>query len=357
MVSVIALLVLVTIVILIAVMSLRVADTGVNDSLNQSSNVAALFLAESGLEYATQQLSTGVLTCGTVPGTTQSFGRGNFTVSGAWATDFNGLALPTSQCRVQVSGKVNNSDVTRTVQGIINYSAASGVALDSSTSIARNFDDNISFPVTVAAAGTNRLLLVGVSLRLNSSGQSVSSVSYAGVSMTRIAAVNNPSPTSPVRVELWQLVSPLTGSNNVQVILSSGKTGVVAGAVSLTGVDQSAPVEASNTAINNSSTASVSVTTTTNNAWVVDVLGFMQSSPIRITGTSQSQAGNVATGGNPSLRIRGAGSTLGPKSPAGTVNMSWLLSGTSRNWSLAAAVIKPAVGGGVGILSWREIVY
>ena len=353
MVSVIALLVLVSIVTLIAIMTLKVADTGVNDSLNQRDSVAALFLAESGLEYATQQLSSGV-TCGGVVGATQSFGRGNFTISNAWASDFNGATL-TGQCRVEVSGTVSNSDVTRTVQGIINYSG--GITLASNSSITRNNDNSIAFPITVA--GSNQLLVVSVALMGDSADSiKVSSVTYAGtVALANIGAIKHPSPNN-VRVEMWQAVGPLTtGSNTIQITLAGGKTAVVAGAILLTGVDQTAPIEASDftqcgTA---SSTTNVSLSSLTGSAWVIDVLGALKSTPVPVAGSGQTEVWNAFTGGAPSSRVRGATSTYGPLSSS-PATMSWDFAGISRSWCLGAAAIKPASGAGVGVLSWREII-
>jgi Tfp pilus assembly protein PilX len=354
MVSVIALMVLVSVVTLIAIMTLRVADTGVNDSLNQSSNVAALFLAESGLEYATQQLSSGAETCGAMAATTQSFGRGSFTISTTATTDYDGVtALSAGQCRVQVSGKVSNTDVTRTVEGIINYNGgASSVAQDSASSISRNNDDNFTFAHTVTTTGSNLLLLVGVVIRQDAS-QTVNYVRYNAQDLTKMGDMN----TTGLRVELWQLANPATGSNNVEVDVTGSKTGIVAGAISFTGVDQTTPVEASDfTQCGSGSPATTSVTTLTNNAWLVDILGATKSSSVSPTGSGHTSAWSAATGGMMSSRVLGASAYNGPQSPAGSYSVDWSLSSTPRNWCLGAAAIKPASSAGIGVLSWREVV-
>lgn len=357
MVSVIALMVLVSIVTLIAIMTLRVADTGVNDSLNQSSSVAALFLAESGLEYATKQLNSGAESCGAMATTAQSFGRGSFSIVSSTSTDYDGVtALPAGECRVQVSGTVTNTDVMRTVQGVINYTGgASTITQDvaSTTTVTRNNDYDYTFSVTVST-GSNQLLVVGV-VNNNAASQTVSGVYYDGALMSRAQAASN---GANVEVELWYQAGLTAGSHNVHVTLTpSTNTGMVMGAIVLNGVDQTSPLEGSGYGSGHSTAASLStsnITTTTDNDWVVDVLGVLRDSPTPSAGAGQSLAWNSATGGNPASRIRGLSSTLGPKSPPGTFTTNWSWSGSSLYWAMVAAAFKPATSTGIGVLSWRE---
>ena len=90
----------------------------------------------------------------------------------------------------------------------------------------------------------------------------MSGVTYAGTALTLIGSQNN---GTSVRVELWQLVAPATGANNVVVTLSAAAK-AACGAISLTGVDQTNPVDASNFAASTSANPSVNVTTATNDA-------------------------------------------------------------------------------------------
>src|SRR5439155_296465 len=85
------------------------------------------------------------------------------------------------------------------------------------------------------AAGSNRLLIVGVS-----TGDIIAthdSVTYNTAPMTKITEVTGASD----RVSIWKLVNPATGTNSVVVTLSAAAT-VKGGATSWTNVDQTTPV-------------------------------------------------------------------------------------------------------------------
>lgn len=60
------------------------------------------------------------------------------------------------------------------------------------------------------AAGDDRLLLLGISAQ--QPGASVTSVTYAGQSLTKVGNLSN---SSQSRVEIWQLVNPPVGTHQV----------------------------------------------------------------------------------------------------------------------------------------------
>ncbi|MGH8634737.1 MAG: hypothetical protein ACRET7_11480, partial [Burkholderiales bacterium] len=196
-------------------------------------------------------------------------------------------------------------------------------------------------------SGSNRLLVVGVAVR-NSGGQNVSGVTYNGVALTSIGAgVTN---GTIVRARLYYLVAPPTGTYNIVVTLTGG-TFMAAGAASFVGVHQTTPIEASNGATGTSLTPSVTVTTVSNNAWVVDALSFRRNSEgiggptATPTGAGQNQRWSAyGETANDPANVRSKGSTIGPKTPAGATTMGWTLSGLSQDWAHFAAAIKP-VGG------------
>ncbi|MBI3812387.1 MAG: hypothetical protein HY283_09330 [Nitrospirae bacterium] len=224
--------------------------------------------------------------------------------------------------------------------------AGTGIAFDAPSS-ATNNTASLTWSHTVGA-GSNSILVVGVSI-LNNSSQTVTGVTYAGVPLTLIGSQNN---GTNARVELWYRLVPATGANNVVVTLSAAAA-VVGGAVSFTGVDQTSPVDASAFNSGNITPVTVTITTVTNNAWVVDVLASLASSANTVTAAAgQTERWNVAIGGNPNAR--GAGSTKGPISPAGAVTMSWSLTGgPPRRSAIGAVALKPAIGS-VSTLDWRE---
>ncbi len=98
---------------------------------------------------------------------------------------------------------------------------------------------NFNVPATLSANA--RMLLVGVSIRepddVPLAGfKSVLSVTYGGVDLTKITTVDRvgtPSNIRQVRVELWFLRAPATGSADVVVTLQNGETAIFTTGVSL----------------------------------------------------------------------------------------------------------------------------
>jgi uncharacterized repeat protein (TIGR01451 family) len=85
-------------------------------------------------------------------------------------------------------------------------------------------------------AGPDRLMLVGVSINNDDSADTVISVTYNGVGLSRIGAVQN---VDDARVEIWQLVNPPAVTDSV--IITFGKDllrSAVAGVITFTGADQ-----------------------------------------------------------------------------------------------------------------------
>ncbi|HAK60950.1 MAG TPA: hypothetical protein DCO77_11295 [Nitrospiraceae bacterium] len=199
-------------------------------------------------------------------------------------------------------------------------------------------------------SGTERYLIVGISLR-NNAGQTATNVTYAGTPLVPLGAVNN---GANVRVELWGLVNPATGNNPVRVTLSAAAR-IIGGSLSFTGVDQGASIDAGPMfAVGNSNAPAVTVTTVTDNAWVIDTLAARMNVNAP-AGPGQTRRWHRRTqGGGGGAHIRGAGSTEGPATPPGNVPMTWNLSAV-RPWALGAVAIRP-VPTGTTLVSWEEVV-
>jgi hypothetical protein len=98
-----------------------------------------------------------------------------------------------------------------------------------------------AFNVPTTLSANARILLVGVSIRepddVNLAGfRTVASVTYGAASFTKLATVDRvgtPSNIRQVRVELWFLQAPATGSANVVVTLAGGQSAVFTTGVSL----------------------------------------------------------------------------------------------------------------------------
>ena len=121
------------------------------------------------------------------------------------------------------------------------------VAIDSTTSIGQEVSGatpTVTLPHTTGIAGTNRLLVVSVSINItNNPAAAVTGVKYNGTPLTVVGVHNDAGNTR--RVEMWSLIAPAIGTNNVVVTLNLpggiGTLGVVVGAITFTGADQSSP--------------------------------------------------------------------------------------------------------------------
>ena len=115
--------------------------------------------------------------------------------------------------------------------------------------------------------GSERILFVGA--YDNSATDDITGVTYGGIAMTKIGA-SVAVPSSGDYQNLWYLIAPATGANDI-TISRSGSSGRIGGsAVSYTGADQTAPIDASttNTAAAAASIATA-VTSVTKNCWTL----------------------------------------------------------------------------------------
>ena len=227
------------------------------------------------------------------------------------------------------SGNSNEANATPTSGGgggggLITLAASSGLQ-QSGANV-----KTLSYSVTVGGGLSNGLLLVTVGSYAPSS-ISVSSVTYGGQPLTRIRRDNNG--VNGAYIELWSRLAPAAGTGNVVVTMSNTVEQISSGAMVFTGVDQTNPVEAQTGSVVAGATHgshSNTLTTVTNNAWVVDAM---------------AAPGPVTAGAGQTMRWGGGmhgASTRGPVSPAGptTMSWSWPASGSASAQSLIA--LRPA---------------
>jgi uncharacterized repeat protein (TIGR01451 family) len=137
--------------------------------------------------------------------------------------------------------------------------AGAQIVFDAAASTSCSACTSLNWSHTVGA-GSNRLLVVGVTEKGTSPFSSVIGVTYGGQPLTRQIVNFGGDPIS----EIWTLVAPPPGTATVLVLHSGAAMG--GGSVSFFGVDQAAPVRAGNQARaqGTTPTASVSTTVTTN---------------------------------------------------------------------------------------------
>lgn len=119
-----------------------------------------------------------------------------------------------------------------------------------------------SLTTSYTCSGTNRLLMV-YAFRENS--ETVTGITYNGTAMT--LATSKAQGTSTAYA--YYLINPATGANNIVVSFSGASSNCIAGAISYTGVKQSAQPDAINSSSSASATSlTTSVTTVADNAWI-----------------------------------------------------------------------------------------
>ena len=185
------------------------------------------------------------------------------------------------------------------------------------------------FSVSHTTSGTDRLMLVGVSMNLGGS-QTVSSVTYNGDSLSLVGVEE----AGDARIEIWALLAPDVGTFNVDIAFSSPTDGNTAGVMTFTGVDQSTPLGAFASGFGyGESTASATVSS------AADELVFgvvsIDDPNFRVLTEGAGQTERWELDG---FQTTGGGSTA---PGAESVNMSWTWP-ASDNWAAGGVSIKPS---------------
>lgn len=201
-----------------------------------------------------------------------------------------------------------------------------------------------TIPNYVTPAGTNRLMIVGVSISTQgNAGSSITSITYGSQPLTQIASASTEA--NLLRVEMWQLSSPTVGTATITITgTKSGgngnKLGVVAGVITLTGVELTSPIRSSSantstlvTPACTTGTACVAVSSSPTD-FVLDTLAIA-GGMTATTPAAQTSAWNVASGGG-GQDVKGVASYR--TGTAGTVTMSETTTATA--WTIGAISIK-----------------
>lgn len=203
----------------------------------------------------------------------------------------------------------------------------------SAASAAPTFDaatTSTSASFSHTCAGSNRLLMVAIA---NDAGDSFQpgAPTYNGISMTSVGAINNATDFANVRLTVFRLIAPATGSNTLA--FSIGPVNFVVVAVSFNGVNQTTPLGTAATATGTTAAQpSVTVSSAVNDL-VFDAIGTLNSAADTFTaGTGQTKRASVDNGAD----IGGASST---EAGAASVVMDW--SSPNRYWSSVGVSIKP----------------
>jgi hypothetical protein len=205
--------------------------------------------------------------------------------------------------------------------------AVAPVALNAVTTVSDS--TRTSMRLAHATSGGDRHLVV-VLHHAGETARSVASLTYAGVPMTRVAVVAN----GPRITEMWHLVAPALGTNEVALTLTASARYLTITAISRTGVDQASPIGVPVTALNTTATPSVTVGAAAGSV-VQDAVTwnrYLAPAASATPGPGQTAATNTSDafplGGATSHEAGGA-----------SVPMTWTLS-ASRAWSMIAVEIR-----------------
>ncbi|MEO2018106.1 MAG: DUF4347 domain-containing protein [Fuerstiella sp.] len=186
--------------------------------------------------------------------------------------------------------------------------------------------DQASKTVSHTTSGTNRLMLVSVTM--DPHGDSVSSITYNGVNLSLVGVQDTGNHS---RSEIWSLVAPDTGTHDVVVSLTGTlHKGVTVGVMTFTEVDQVTPLLNFTGSSGDSSTASTTVTSANDDLMfgVVDSHLGSASTP----GAGQTEYFDITIGQSNSSGTVEAG--------AASVTTSWTV--VNDKWSVAAVSIQAA---------------
>lgn len=121
-------------------------------------------------------------------------------------------------------------------------------------------------------SGSDRALIVGVVLASSADGAINTTATYNGVSMNSVAGEVHSNAATMGYAEMFVLANPASGTNTVSVTITGATVeGLECGSVSFTGADQANPIAHQATATGNSTSATVAVTSATDNM-VVDLV-------------------------------------------------------------------------------------
>ena len=188
-----------------------------------------------------------------------------------------------------------------------------------------------SVTISHTASGSNRLMLVGVSMTKETGGvPSVSTITYNGAPLTLVGS--QATSDNKGRIEIWRLIAPATGTHDVVGTLSGAPDGATVGVITFTGVNQSTPLGSFASAVGDSAAASVTVTSGANELVFDTLVVEGSANKDLVPGGGQTERWDLfqAPAAN-----GGASTEVG----AASIGMSW--SFPTDKWAIGAVSIKP----------------
>lgn len=144
---------------------------------------------------------------------------------------------------------------------------------------------------------SNRVLVVATSTESDTSGhtaQTVSGITYNSVALTKVRSDY----ITDNGTELWYLVNPATGANNVVITMTGTVDGLFGAALTFSGVDQTNPIDNNAGTTTTGLSISQSITTNVADAMIVNIMQHYNSSAVLTPDADQTQRFNTPTTGD-----------------------------------------------------------
>lgn len=188
-------------------------------------------------------------------------------------------------------------------------------------------------------SAANRLGLVCVQARGTVQATVVvSSVSIGGLAATKIRSDERNTGTEYLRTEQWYAVNPGTGSRTITINWAGRPSSYGVGTfLGFSGVDPVAPIDAAGGRTGIGTTASASVTSVADKAWIADCAMTKQNLGSTIGAGQTSRTNRLITGLLDAMAV----STVNGKTAAGTEIMDSTTS-IADNFAISAVSLKPA---------------
>lgn len=204
-----------------------------------------------------------------------------------------------------------------------------------SSSIASTLD----IPLTTGTL-THGMLVVGLMWYQTIPQSTITSVTFNTTTTCSQKILTNNGVNQPTTAIYYCLNPPSATTANVSIVWSSNGSGhnYYGAVISLSGAAQSAPEASAGSVVTGTHTAhSDSITTVTNNAWIIDVQGYVTDTPSFTVNGSQNLRIQRTAGSDTSIAM----STLGPVSPAAATSVGWGFASTGSATSHSAVSVAP----------------
>lgn len=217
------------------------------------------------------------------------------------------------------------------------------ITLDAtSTTSAGGGTSPITFNHTTGT-GTARLMMVGISIEQDNSGNAdVTSVTYGtGMTQQTLTKLIEEGPNGEANAEIWYLVAPQSGTHPITITFSGANANIafVVGASTFTGVNQTTPLGTGVGVDDGTTPSEISVSGVLTGELVFGVIAHDDARPITSSSSGgQSQLWKLSQSQGANDGITGGAAT---KSGTATVTLSWSLDEEDDGTSMVAVAIKP----------------